>query len=522
MQATPVTFSHQLRAWLQEVDVWWVDADHTTRTAVQLSLVLGGTVIAYHYSLLTLFEQLDVQSPLAYVGLVPFFALAMAAAYMTPKPNEPDIHDRQLDYIIGLPLLLGAAAITMFLPRDMSTTFWQFRVDLFAVPLFVAGLLAIVFGVRVLWRQRLPVLYLLLAVPALYTVLLNSALDGYTNFTVGALRTLVQYVPVARSDLASGDALFLISHHGKSFPLAVVTACSGVDGLVGFLLIGLLFAAMVRGPVLRKALWLLAGLPLLWAINLGRIMFIFWAGHQWGETVALDVFHPFIGLVTFSAGVAIWAVAHRWAGLHLAIFAAGTPAGAPTNPAVTTASRPPALAVPRVILAGSVVLAAAVVVGLGDTSLKAYNLVETAVGEPRLVSFLVDPAAVPGWSSEYLEQFSNGEPEFGANSYWYRYLYTQTGKHPALRSSVPVVADVINAPGLSGFEYFTIQDCYNFHGWAERATVLENLGGGVTGQALSQLAAVRRLVCFVLDLAGQGHLGGRRSHPVRARGPVHS
>jgi len=111
----------------------------------------------------------------------------------------------------------------------------------------------------------------------------------------------------------------------------VVTACSGVDGLVGFLLIGLLFAAMMHGPLLRKMLWLLAGLPLLWAINLGRIMFIFWAGRQWGEKVALTVFHPVIGLITFSAGVTLWALAHRWAGLRLAPFAGGA-AAAPMNP----------------------------------------------------------------------------------------------------------------------------------------------------------------------------------------------
>ena len=95
-----------------------------------------------------------------------------------------------------------------------------------------------------------------------------------------------------QADPVPGDPLFTVTHHGHSFALAVVTACSGVDGLVGFLLIGLLLRAMMHGPLLRKSMWLLAGLPLLWSINLGRMMFIFWAGKEWGEKVALDVFHP--------------------------------------------------------------------------------------------------------------------------------------------------------------------------------------------------------------------------------------
>ena len=480
MQIAHVSLSAPLRAWREQERAWWASLDATSRTVVQLSLVVGGTLVAYHYSLLTLLEQLDVQSPLAYVGLVPVFALALAVAYMTPKAGEPNIYDRQIDYIVGVPLLAVAAAITMLLPHHMSATFWQWRVDLLAVPPFVAGLVAIVFGTRVLWRQRLAVLYLLLALPALYTVVLASTLVRYTNFTVDVLRDLLHYLPVARADAVPGDPLFTVTHHGSSFPLAVVTACSGVDGLVGFLLIGLLFAAMMHGPLLKKWLWLLSGLPLLWSINLGRIMFIFWAGQQWGEKVALDVFHPVIGLVTFSAGVTLWALAHRWAGLRLSPFALG-----PRRPAGEPAVRARVLPVPAIAAAAVFVVVASVGIGFGDTSLKAYNLVETAVGEPRLTSFLVSPARVPGWRWSYEEQFQNGKPEFGLDSLWYRYLYQPVSQDGPLRATVPVTADVINASGLSGFNAFTLQDCYNFHGWTERATVDESLGGGITGQSLS-------------------------------------
>jgi exosortase/archaeosortase family protein len=486
MQIAHVIFGRPLSAWRAQHRSWWTCTDATTRTAVQLSLVLGGTLVAYHYSLSTLLDELDVQAPEAYVGLVPVFALVLALAYVKPKVEEPDIYDRQVDYIVGIPLILAAAAITMLLPGHMSATFWQWRVDLLAVPLFVAGLLAIVFGVRVLWRQRLAVAYLLLALPALYTDLLASVLSSYTNFTVSALRWIVNIFPVATSVPGQGDAIFTVTHHGSGFPLAVVTACSGVDGLVGFLLIGLLFAAMVRGPLVRKSVWLLSGLPLLWAINLGRIVFIFWAGKEWGETIALDVFHPFVGLVTFSVGVTIWALAHRWAGLRLApLRMVAAPGGGESPPPQRAATRTGVIAVPRIGSAAILVVVAAIVVGTGDTSLKAYNLVENAVGEPRLTSFLVSPADVPGWSASYLEQFQNGKPEFGTDSLWFRYLYHQVGNAGRLRSTTSVVADVINASGLSGFEYFTIQDCYNFHGWQERPTVYEDLGGGITGQALS-------------------------------------
>ncbi len=512
MQIAHVSLSAPLRAWREQERAWWASLDATSRTVVQLSLVVGGTLVAYHYSLLTLLEQLDVQSPLAYVGLVPVFALALAVAYMTPKAGEPNIYDRQIDYIVGVPLLAVAAAITMLLPHHMSATFWQWRVDLLAVPPFVAGLVAIVFGTRVLWRQRLAVLYLLLALPALYTVVLASTLVRYTNFTVDVLRDLLHYLPVARADAVPGDPLFTVTHHGSSFPLAVVTACSGVDGLVGFLLIGLLFAAMMHGPLLKKWLWLLSGLPLLWSINLGRIMFIFWAGQQWGEKVALDVFHPVIGLVTFSAGVTLWALAHRWAGLRLSPFALG-----PRRPAGEPAVRARVLPVPAIAAAAVFVVVASVGIGFGDTSLKAYNLVETAVGEPRLTSFLVSPARVPGWRWSYEEQFQNGKPEFGLDSLWYRYLYqpvSQDGaspghgpghrrRHQCLRAigfQRLYPGGLLQLPRLDRARH-----CRREPGWRDHRSV-----------ALLRLGPVRGLVGPVLDLAGQGHGRGPERHPLRA------
>ena len=119
------------------------------------------------------------------------------------------------------------------------------------------------------------------------------------------------------------------------------------------------------------------------------------------------------------------------------------------------------------------------------TLLKAYNLVETAVGQPRLTSFLVSPARVPGWTWSYDEQFQNGKPEFGPGLILVPLPLPPN--EPRRRRCGPrsLFADVINASGISGFNAFTLQDCYNFHGWSERGTVDENLGGGITGQSLS-------------------------------------
>ena len=73
--------------------------------ALRILAALAVMAAAYHYSLSTLVRNLGVDSPLAYLGLVPFIALAMAASRGVGSRPEPDIHDRQLDYIVGIPLV---------------------------------------------------------------------------------------------------------------------------------------------------------------------------------------------------------------------------------------------------------------------------------------------------------------------------------------------------------------------------------------------------------------------------------
>ena len=89
-------------------------------------------------------------------------------------------------------------------------------------------------------------------------------------------------------------------------------------------------------PSLRKVLWLTGGMLLLWVLNLGRITFIFFAGKEWGESIAINVFHPLIGLVLFCVGVIVMLLLIRPLGMHVRIGATSPP----TSPSGTTTVAP--------------------------------------------------------------------------------------------------------------------------------------------------------------------------------------
>ena len=59
------------------------------------------------------------------------------------------------------------------------------------------------------------------------------------------------------------------------------------------------------------------GLVTIWLLNVARILLIFWTGKQWGEAVAIDALHPYLGLVTFSIGVILMLTVMKRFGLEV-------------------------------------------------------------------------------------------------------------------------------------------------------------------------------------------------------------
>jgi len=503
----PVPSWGSLRAQRDRWRLRWSEAQPRTRTAIQLSVMFGAVLVAYGYSLLTLLQNAEMQTPLAYISLVPAISLALAVAYARPERAEPAIHDRQLDYIVGVPLIATAMAMNMLLPGKLSAMFWVWRIDLLSLPVFVAGLLAVLFGVRVLWRQKFAIGYLLLAWPWPYSTVLLRVLDASTNTTLAGLRMVLRVVPVAKPVLSGDGSLFDVIHNGRAFPISVVSACSGINGIVGFLLVGVAFVGVVRGPWIRKLAWLAMGMLFLWLVNLGRLVLIFWAGKMWGESLAINILHPVVGLVTFTIGVVIMSMVIRPMGM--VIGRSGSESSGAPGVEVPERSRGRGNpAVPKVFAAVAVVAVATLALGAADFGLRSYNLVANAAGEPKLLAFRASPTAPPGWRYRISNQYDWAKPLFGDDSTWLRYIFVPSGGGGDLRSSYGVTADIIDTSDLQTFSAYGVEDCYQFHGYSLRDVAQVEIGGGITGQTLSFSGAGQQswsVVYWIAPVkAGQG------------------
>jgi len=445
-------------------------------TVRRAALAVAVVAVAFHYSLTTLVRSLKDETPLAYLGLVPFIALVLGASAMRPERDDPPIHDRQLDYLLGIPMLLAALTFVVVQPIRMSTLFWLCRLDLLALPLFAAGTITLIFGVRTLWRLRLAVLFLLLAWPLPYTTLLTNWLTAFTGSTLHGLNLMLDVAHVAAKDPSQGSGFYTVSHGAKSFPVSVASACSGVNGIVGYLLVAVAFLSVVTGTWIGKIAWLALGLVAVWMSNVVRIFAILAVGHRWGETLAIDVLHPVAGLVMFNLVIGVLVLVMGRFGLRVT----GTPtiSREEVGPYVTRA-------VPKLRVATSILIASAAFGYVANSSLRSFDLVVSSLGAPRLTAFTGSPSHPSGWSVRQTNQYTWARPFFGNDSTWYRYAFDWTGSPSAvLQTNQTVIADVINTSDVTTFSTYGIEACYRFHGYKLHSIRTVDLGGGVTGNVL--------------------------------------
>jgi exosortase/archaeosortase family protein len=471
--------------WFRRVGTRFGGREGRGVVALRAAMVLLAIVVAYHNSLLSLIRNLAADTPLAYLGLVPFIALGLAFVQTRRRQWEPDVHDRYVDYIVGLPLIIGTLVVVLAGPVLLSTFFWSWRLDLLTLPLFAAGAVTLMFGLRTTARLKLPIAFLLLAWPLPYAFLLSDWVQTYSDATIGAMRRLMSVMPVALPIEGLDGSIFQIQNANERFVVSVGSACAGVNGSLGFLLVGGALAGIVRGRFVGKIGWLISGMVLTWALNIVRILLIFVAGATMGQDFAIDALHPFVGLVTFNLGILAMILALPLFGLRLQFSDSGPVGLTHRNAAHLAGTRPVRpLAVRRSAVALAVVVVAAILAGSANAD-RDHELLIADMGQPRLGAFSPALAPVEGWTASLTDSYPWVRQYFGSGSRWNRYTYLSNATTAnAATGPVYVTVDVISTLNVQTFATYGLEACYGFHNYRLLDIERSDVGAGVVAKSI--------------------------------------
>jgi exosortase/archaeosortase family protein len=448
---------------------------HAVSARLRLVAVAAAVLLAYAFSLKTLFDGWKYETPLAHLALVPLLAAVLLFAAPRRYPHVEWLRLGRFDVVVAGLFLAIAFVVLAAGPAIWSTYFWASRLDLLTLPLFAAAALVLLFGTRSLTSFVFPLVFLLLAWPLPYLVFVEQTLAFFTRVTTLGVEAIAVPTGLATVDGSAGAGAFVVTHAGVPFTVAVASACSGINALVGFFVVAAFALYFVRGPVLRRLAWLLTGAMLVWLFNVLRIVAILGTGSMFGERAAFRVLHPVSGLVALNAAALVGILVMRRYGLRWRREEVDV-----DSPLAETAS-PEQRALPGVVGRRlGVLLAAAVVFALVSGPLQAASRGFSNDGRPAVAPYTTDPAGAPGWSVKRLEQVRFATPYYGAHSQWWRYRLRPLPGDPR---PFTVWLDAVTSPDLGALNAYTLAHCYAFHGFHVDLAQRLDLGAGVVGQA---------------------------------------
>jgi hypothetical protein len=323
-------------------------------SVVEVVFACAVVAAAFGFALTGLLRGVFLLSPTAYVGLVPVVALGLMIARAQAPRYEPAIRDRYVDYALGLPLLASSLVLLLLFPAHASPRFWQERLDLLSLPLFAAGAIATIFGIRALWRVRggIAILFVCMLVP------LTTSIET------------------------------LLSPMGAANSNGVVI---GSKAALGSLIVGLALMNLAYGRFLLKVLWVATGLGLAWVLATagGWVVLIDRPGAVDNASLQRLVELAMVILSVFVMVSVMPLFGLRFIPMGEKAGLASVVRGWPRP--VKSRHRPPYAAM-------SIVALAAVLAFIGESSLPRYSAVLTDTGAPRLTTGLIGRLAIPGWS----------------------------------------------------------------------------------------------------------------------------
>ena len=233
-------------------------------------------------------------------ALVPIVSLFVAwRLHRESELSESPRQSADRSFSVGLVMVvLGITAHLVALPRQ------RYLISSLALVLVLAGIVCAWAGDGTLRRQAFPLLFLLLMIPLPW---LEQSTPYLARWVAAASATLARLVGV--DVMVTGARLEL-----PLTSLVVGAPCSGVSSLAALMTLAVLYAFVVRGPLLCRAILVVLALPLALLSNLIRVWLLIVLADVFGEAIAMGYFHDWSSPLLFLLALGLLVVVGKGLG----------------------------------------------------------------------------------------------------------------------------------------------------------------------------------------------------------------
>ena len=289
----------------------------STKVAAVLIIVLA----VYHQDL-TLIANEAIQSEImSYMLAIPVLfvyliyrkrkMLRAAISFETPKPSKTISfetlrpHKKPAAYfnqIIGTLLCLTA----FILYWHGSYTFYPLEYHMISLPIFTSGIILVMFNTQTLNALAFPTALLIFLTPPPQEILnaLGAALSIISSESAYAALKAIG-LPVTLTAQYGTPVITLTKPGSAPMPFTIDVACAGFYSLIAFIIFATFIVYITKSKLPKKAAIFFTGIPLMFTLNIARIILTVVIGNQYGKETALQAFHILGGWVLILLGAVI-------------------------------------------------------------------------------------------------------------------------------------------------------------------------------------------------------------------------
>lgn len=274
---------------------------------IALALLTILIAVVYGDDLLILANEALQNESLSHILLLPFLAGFLfylrkdaVRASLTIERSRKKSAAQRLDEVIGAALCLIAFVVYWY----GSFTFNALEYHILSLPILLMGVTLVLFNLKTLIILILPMLFLLFLVPPPIGIV--SGLGGAMgNFNTQASYFLLKTVgmPVVLSPTSPPIVALVSTATGQPSAFTIDLPCSGIYSLLAFAMFATFLALIASGPIWKKVLVFVFGFLIFEALNILRITTVIMAAYQFGEEIAMLIFHTVAGLVLIFIGM---------------------------------------------------------------------------------------------------------------------------------------------------------------------------------------------------------------------------
>jgi len=277
--------------------------------AAKAATIAVAVIILYLQDLAIVFNDALNNEATSYILVVPILLIyliyrkrKMLRATMPTKPENQPKNTRHIPTLAGILLCITAIILYWY----GSYTFTPLEYHILTLPVFTAGLTLILFNPQTLRQALFPIAFLAFLTPPPSEILygLGSTLSVISSEASTAIVNLFG-IPATLTGEYGAPTIIVARPDNTIMSFAVDIACSGIYSLIGFLIFAAFIAFIVRDKLWKKIATFIIGFPLIYFLNILRITIIVGIGYQFGEQLALDMFHLLGGWILIFVGTLI-------------------------------------------------------------------------------------------------------------------------------------------------------------------------------------------------------------------------